>query len=271
MTTLARDAAREADLRRRLAGAPWTFSPFCVDEADSTMTVLAALAAEGAPEGTVVLAERQTAGRGRFDRAWASPPGGLYLSLLVRPRPSEAPAARGLYGLVTSLALLDAVEAVAPGRASLKWPNDLLAGGRKLAGLLSAAGVDGRGAPFVGVGVGVNVATRAALLPAEAATLADLAGRPVDIDALVLSLLRVTAERIERLRALGEGPALREWLQRSGWTGRRVRVATDARHPLDVVEGRVVGLGPAGALVVEDDRGRSTALDAGDATLVEGR
>ena len=270
MSTLARDVAREAALRRGLAGAPWTFSPFVVDEADSTNAVLAALADEGAPEGTVVVADRQTAGRGRFDRAWASPPGGLYLSLLLRPRDDEPPEARGLYGMALSLALIDAVEAVTgPGAVDLKWPNDLTAGGLKLAGLLSTASTDGRGAPFVAAGVGLNANPLPAQLPFTATTLARIVGRPVDIDALVLTFLRQGAERIQPLRRTGAAPLLAEWLARSGWRGRRVKVAPDARSPGSVVSGVVQGLGPGGELVVHVDGGAVVAFSAGDATLAK--
>jgi len=280
MIPMTRDVAREAALRRRLHDALWTFSPFCVDEADSTHTVMAALAGEGAPEGTFVLAERQTAGRGRFERTWASPAGGLYLTLLVRPRAddlsaealakAEPPTARALYGLTASLGVLDAVEGmVGPGLATLKWPNDLLADGRKLAGLLSVAGTDGRGAPYVALGIGVNAAQEPALLPLQAARLADLGASDVDLDALAVAIVAAVAGHLERLRVGGSGPILNAWLARSGWAGRRVRVAADAACPGDVTEGVVLGLGLMGELRVRRDDGAEVALAAGDATIVK--
>jgi len=270
MTTIARDVVREAALRARLTVGGWAFSPFCCDEVDSTNRVALALADEGAPEGTVVLAEHQTAGRGRFDRRWASPPGGLYLSLLLRPRPHEAPEARGLYGLTLSLALLDAVEGLAgAGRVSLKWPNDLCAGRCKLAGLLSTTAVDGRGDPHVVVGVGLNLNQDAGLLPPEAVTLAELVGHPVDIDAVALTFLQTAAERVGQLRREGAPAILLRWLQRSGWRGRRVTLVPDALAPARTVTGVVQGLGPGGELAVAVDGGSVTLYPAGDATVAK--
>ncbi len=270
MTTISRDAVREAKLRARLAEHGLAVSPFCCDEVASTNDVALALADEGAPEGTVVLADRQTAGRGRFERAWASPPGGLYLTLLLRPRPDEAPEARGLYGLALSLALHDSVEALTgPGRVDLKWPNDLLAGGRKLAGMLSSASTDGRGDAHVAVGVGLNLNQDPRSLPPEAVTLADLVAPPVDIDDIVLTFLRSGAERIQQLRREGAPALLDLWLRRSGWRGRRVVVAPDARTPTRAVAGVVQGLGPGGELVVQVDGGAVTAFAAGDASIAK--
>lgn len=270
MTTIARDATREAALRAQLAIGGWTFSPFCCDEVDSTNRVALALADEGAPEGTVVLAEHQTAGRGRFDRSWTSPPGGLYLSLLLRPRPGEAPEARGLYGLTLSLALHETVEGLAgAGRVGLKWPNDLAADGRKLAGLLSTASTDGRGDLHVVVGVGLNLNQAPGLLPPEAVTLAELVGHPVDIDAVALTFLQTAAERVAQLRTEGAPAILDRWLQRSGWRGRRVTLAPDARTPTRTVTGVVQGLGPGGELALAVDGGPVVLFPAGDATIAK--
>ena len=169
-----------------------------VPEIGSTNAALLAAAAEDAPEGTVLAAEHQVTGRGRLDRVWTSPPGaGVTVSFLLRP---DVPGARrGWLPLLTGVALAEAVGEVPGVRASLKWPNDLLAaGGAKLAGILAEVG-----SGAVVVGVGLNVSTRADELPDTGTSLALEAGRPVDRAAVLLQFLR-TFER----RYLGWAQAL---------------------------------------------------------------
>ena len=171
-----------------------------VPEIGSTNAALLAAAAEDAPEGTVLVAEHQAAGRGRLDRVWTSPPGaGITVSFLLRP---DVPSARrGWLSLLTGVALAEAVGEVPGVRASLKWPNDLLAaGGAKLAGILAEVG---NGA--VVVGVGLNVSTRADELPETGTSLALEAGRPVDRAAVLLQFLRTFEHRyLAWARALGD-------------------------------------------------------------------
>jgi BirA family biotin operon repressor/biotin-[acetyl-CoA-carboxylase] ligase len=156
-----------------------------VPEIGSTNAALLAAAAEDAPEGTVLVAEHQVSGRGRLDRVWTSPAGaGITVSFLLRP---DVPSARrGWLPLLTGVALAEAVGEVPGVRASLKWPNDLLAAdGAKLAGILAEAA----GGAVV-VGVGLNVSTRADELPETGTSLALTAGRPVDRSAVLLQFLR---------------------------------------------------------------------------------
>ena len=171
-----------------------------VPEIGSTNAALLAAAAEDAPEGTVLVAEHQAAGRGRLDRVWTSPPGaGITVSFLLRP---DVPSARrGWLSLLTGVALAEAVGEVPGVRASLKWPNDLLAaGGAKLAGILAEVG---NGA--VVVGVGLNVSTRADELPETGTSLALEAGRPVDRAAVLLQFLRGFERRyLLWVQALGD-------------------------------------------------------------------
>jgi BirA family biotin operon repressor/biotin-[acetyl-CoA-carboxylase] ligase len=156
-----------------------------VPEIGSTNAALLAAAADDAPEGTVLVAEHQVTGRGRLDRVWTSPPGaGITVSFLLRP---DVPSARrGWLPLLTGVALTEAVGEVPGVRASLKWPNDLLAaGGAKLAGILAEVG-----SGAVVVGVGLNVSTRVDELPETGTSLALAAGRPVDRAAVLLQFLR---------------------------------------------------------------------------------
>jgi BirA family biotin operon repressor/biotin-[acetyl-CoA-carboxylase] ligase len=161
-----------------------------VEQIGSTNAELLARAGEGAAEGTVLVAEHQAAGRGRLDRTWISPPrAGLTVSLLLRP---DVPAARrGWLPLLTGVALAESVGEVTGVRASLKWPNDLLAlDGRKLAGILAEVA----GGAVV-VGAGLNVNTHAGELPDTGTSLSVVTGRPVDRGPLLLAFLRAFERR----------------------------------------------------------------------------
>nr|WP_208383403.1 biotin--[acetyl-CoA-carboxylase] ligase [Modestobacter marinus] len=171
-----------------------------VEAIGSTNAELVARAADGAAEGLVLVAEHQVAGRGRLDRTWTSPPrAGLTVSVLLRP---DVPAARRAWlSLLTGVALAEAVGEVAGVRASLKWPNDLLAAdGRKLAGILAESSGNA-----VVVGVGLNVSTRPDELPDTGTSLELVRGEPVDRPAVLLTFLRALEQRYARwVEVLGD-------------------------------------------------------------------
>lgn len=176
-----------------------------VDEVGSTNAELLTRAGDGAPEGLVLVAEHQAAGRGRLERTWTSPPrAGLTVSLLLRP---DVPAARRAWlPLLTGVALAEAVRSQTGVLVSLKWPNDLLAAdGRKLAGILAEAASSPVGPGAVVVGTGLNVSTRPDELPDTGASLAMLSGGPVDRGPLLLGCLREFERRYLRwVAALGD-------------------------------------------------------------------
>lgn len=157
-----------------------------VAETASTNADVARAAAAGSPQGLVVVAEHQSAGRGRVGRAWSAPPrSGLALSVLLRP-PVAARAQWGWLPLLAGVAVATAVRRVADVEAALKWPNDVLVKGRKLAGILAEAGGDA-----VVIGMGVNVSLREDELPVPTATSLVLAGATTtDRDTLLRAVLR---------------------------------------------------------------------------------
>jgi BirA family transcriptional regulator, biotin operon repressor / biotin---[acetyl-CoA-carboxylase] ligase len=187
---------RDSDLWRSLEVVP---------EIGSTNAALVAAAAAGEPEGAVLVAEHQVAGRGRLDRVWTSPPrAGLTVSFLLRP---DVPAARrGWLPLLTGVALAEAVGEVTGVRASLKWPNDLLAlDGRKLAGILAESHGSPAHPTAVVVGVGLNVSTTAAELPDTGTSLSRVTGGTVDRAPVLLAFLRALERRYRRwTAALGD-------------------------------------------------------------------
>ena len=202
-------------------------------------------------DGLVIVAEEQTAGRGRRGRTWISPPGtNLYVSVAVRPRIASGEAWQ--LGIAAALGAVAACEGVA--RLDLKWPNDLVAaGGRKVGGLLVETIAEGDRLRGAVIGIGINVNWRSESMPAEirdtATSLADLAGTDVDREALLGHLLDALATEIEAIEA-GISP-LPRYRERCVTLGMAVRVATAD----GIVEGRGADLDPTGSLVVETDRG----------------
>lgn len=247
---LARELTGSSDLWRSLE---------VVDEIGSTNAALVEAAGDDAPEGTVLVAEHQVAGRGRLDRVWTSPPrAGLTVSFLLRP---DVPAARrGWIPLLTGVALAEAVGEVSGVRASVKWPNDLLAAdGRKLAGILAEAG----GGAVV-VGVGLNVSTTADELPGTATSLALAAGRAVDRAPVLLAFLRAVERRYRRWTAVLGDPVAsglaQDYLAWSSTIGSTVSVAMPDGSTL---EGVAEAVDWDGRLVVATAEGR-VELASGD-------
>jgi BirA family biotin operon repressor/biotin-[acetyl-CoA-carboxylase] ligase len=223
---------------------------------ESTQTVAFALAADGAPDGTVVMADSQAAGRGRRGRAWRDEPGAsLLVSIVLRPRlePARLP---GL-SLAAGVAVAEALTRTAGITPRLKWPNDVLVGGRKLAGILLETRLTGA-RPTAVLGVGVNLSQR--VFPADLgprATSVWLAsGRLVDRDALLSALLDALGDWRRRLERQGFAPIRTRWRALADTLGRTVTV--------DGVSGVAVDVDADGALVVADAEGRRRRVLAGD-------
>ncbi|HZN18761.1 MAG TPA: biotin--[acetyl-CoA-carboxylase] ligase [Micromonosporaceae bacterium] len=277
-TDLERPPLGEAALRRALVvpGGVWT-SLRLHAETGSTNEDAAAAARAGAPEGLVVVAERQTAGRGRCGRAWESPArGGLAVSVLLRPTGTDVqrewagvPAARfGWLPLLAGVAVVAAVAARAEvADAALKWPNDLLVGARKCGGILAETVPGGPGDdPAVVVGIGVNVTLRTGELPDERATSLLLAGAAhTDRDPLLRAVLRNLAGWYERWRDAGGDAAacgLRAaYLDACATIGHEVRVALPGPAYLTGTATTVDG---DGRLVVTLPDGTVQTVAAGD-------
>ena len=220
----------------------WTL--VALQSVGSTNDEAARLAAAGAAEGTVVWAREQTAGRGRRGRHWASPVGNLYTSAIVRP---DCPAARAAeLGFVAALAVADMVPAGRPVR--LKWPNDVLVEGAKVAGILpeSSIGADGQ-AEHVILGIGVNVGF-APELPEMRYPGACLGGT---VEIALETLAAALAQRLARWRRDGFEPVRAEWLAKAGPLGLEV----DVKLGEELVRGRFAGMDREGALLLDTAAG----------------
>lgn len=238
-------------------------------EIDSTNTRARALAKTGAPDGTVVVAEAQTAGRGRRGRSWESPPGlGLWMTVLLRPKVPLQETAR--FTLLSALAVVRAVTRVCALSPRIKWPNDVLIGDRKVCGILAEASGELEMAEYLAVGIGLNVNQEGSHFSPElrrkATSLRLACGRMVDR----LVLIRALLEELDGLYL--EQPGFPELVDLtrpySATLGARVRVdpvggATEGQ----CLTGRAVAITPDGWLVIEDDAGRRQVLHAGDVSI----
>ena len=236
------------------------------DRLESTNDEARRLAEQGAAAGAVVVAGEQIKGRGRHGRAWASPPGNLYASLLLRPEGTLAEVAQ--LSLVASLALAEALIALAPPAADVrvKWPNDVLVRGAKVAGLLleSAAEADDRVAWLI-IGSGVNIASAPAGTPYPATALRDQGFLPVTPLDLLGRYLGALDGWLARWRSGGFGAVRPAWLALSSGVGDRVRL----RLGREEVAGRFLDVTAAGALVIAQDDGRRREITAGELMFVE--
>ena len=232
-------------------------------EITSTNTLARELAERGAAEGEIVLAEAQTMGRGRLRRRWESPPfENLYLSVILRPKlaPRHAPQIT----LAAAVGLAQTVRFFLPEPPEIKWPNDILVRGRKLAGILTEAACDAERIHHVILGIGLNVNYRREGMPEElrdrATSLAEIAGHRLSRESVLARLIQDLDRCYGELEDAGFGSLRPHWERYFGWRGRTVRVAHSGR----TVVGRALGIDPEGGLIVEDDLGQRHTIVAGD-------
>ncbi len=226
-------------------------------ECGSTNDEAARLARMGARHGTVVIADAQKAGRGRDGRVWESPEGGLYLSAVLRPTLPlvDVPPMT----LAIGIGVCDAARS-AGAAAVLKWPNDVLVGGQKLAGVLVEAQSQGGKLDAVIVGIGVNLATA----PADRSiSLAEAAGRPIERAAFVTSLLGSVERWVDRYIASGLDAIIPAWQERMA-RGLSARATVDGA-PL---VGSVAGLDRDGSLLLRDEGGNLHRVRSGDVEVM---
>jgi BirA family biotin operon repressor/biotin-[acetyl-CoA-carboxylase] ligase len=238
-------------------------------EVDSTQHLARECARAGAPEGTVVLAESQTQGRGRLGRTWFSPAGrNVYGTVVLRP--PCPPAVVPQVALVAGVAVADAVREAVGLEARVKWPNDVLVGGRKVAGVLTEMEGEAERVGFVLVGIGVNVNVEPSEFPpdvaATATSLRAAVGRPIDRVGFAVRLLAAFEARYGRFLA-GGFAAIRPAFDATAFlTGREVRVT----GPEGPVAGRVLGVDDDGALRLAGADGAMRRVIAGEVTLRDG-
>lgn len=234
----------------------------CFDVVETTNVEANRLAREGSPEGTLVVADAQTKGRGRLGRSWISPPGtGLYCSIVLRPTcaPDRLPALTLAAGVAAASAIQQA--GLAP---QLKWPNDILISGKKAGGILTETVFDRKQIDFAILGIGINVNTAAEAFPADfkkqATSLRLNLGRPVSRIALLQNLL-INFEHYYGLFSEGDSiSVIHRWSELDSTLGKEIEVALPESRLLGVAE----AVEPDGALLVRDKTNRLHRIVAGD-------
>ncbi|MBN2255066.1 MAG: biotin--[acetyl-CoA-carboxylase] ligase [Deltaproteobacteria bacterium] len=233
-------------------------------ETVSTNTFARELASNGAAEGTLVVSETQTGGKGRLGRTWFSPFGeGIYLSFILRPAvsPAEAPKLT----LMTAVALAETLHSGAGLHVSIKWPNDILIGGKKLAGILTEISTEMDAVDYVVIGLGINVNTVS--FPSEirenATSILIETGKEHSRSSLMKDFLKWFEEYYELFQRADIEPILDRWRQFSQIAGRRITVENIG----GMTSGTALDIDKDGFLMVEDNNGQIHRIYSGDITL----
>jgi BirA family biotin operon repressor/biotin-[acetyl-CoA-carboxylase] ligase len=241
----------------------WRIHTF--EEVDSTQRVAKELAVGGAPEGIVVIAEAQSQGRGRAGRRWISPPGGLWLSAVLRPKLAPAEAQR--VTLAVGVAAARAITRTTGLKVELKWPNDVLIGGRKVCGVLTESSVRSGLLEFLVIGVGINANVDPTKLPPDLHTSTTSISRELRREVPIEELTKAVLEELQNVYAsLGGGSfasVLSDWKGLTSTIGSWVEVKT----PDGVVEGLAEDVNLDGSLTLRLRNGSRTRIVAGDASL----
>lgn len=233
---------------------------------DSTNMLAKEMAAAGAAEGTLVIAEEQTQGRGRLDRRWFSPAGrGIYASVILRP--SIPPEETTRIALCCAVTVAEALRDTTGLPARIKWPNDVLVGGRKIAGILTEGAMEMDRVDYLVVGFGVNVNTRPEEFPGElrgtATSVLGETGRPFSRVVILQGILASLDELYHAFRTAGFDGILARWKELTDMMGRAVTVRTAGA----TYTGTVVDCDRYGALVLRDEQGRDVRIYSGDVTV----
>lgn len=233
---------------------------------DSTNTLAMEFAGQGAPEGTVVLAEQQRGGKGRLGRTWISPRGNLYLSVILRPGipTHKAP----LLTLLGATAACSAIRKQLDLPAGIKWPNDILLAGKKTGGLLTEMSAEPDRIRHIVLGIGINVNMELSELPPDirdlSTSLSTHAGRKIDRTALLRRLLSELDQRYRRFLK-SETDVLDEWRKLNVTLGNRVAV----KAPDGTFEGLAESIDREGRLIVRMEQGAPRIVASGDVTLLK--
>jgi len=267
---IATDGLSVAAIRARLSAATVGRHLYLFGEVDATNQVACRMAREGAADGTVVLADVQTAGRGRLGQPWYSPAGvNLHISVLFRPAFHRRAAP--VFSLIAPLALSDAIKDLGLSPA-IKWPNDVLLAGKKVAGTRAECITRGEEMAHLVLGAGIDVNVEPAALRAalgasgdSATSLAAALGREVGRNALAAAYLSRLDAWARRYGEEGPGRILAVWCERDTLTGRRI----EARGRRAVLEGRALGVNPSGCLVLETSGGRRHVISGEEIRIIE--
>ncbi len=226
------------------------------------------LGSAGAPHGTALIAEGQSAGKGRMQRIWHSPPGvNVYTSVILRP--SFEPARAPQLSLAAGVAVAETLEAYCAGRIELKWPNDAQIGGKKVCGILSQMKMKASAIDFVVLGIGINVNLTREQFPPDireiATSIAVETGRKTDLDSLINRLYENLTKWYSTLVSRGFEPVRQTWLGLAPMIGQTVSI----RFGEEEVSGTAEGIDDDGSLILKTKTNSILRASAGDATIIK--
>ncbi len=237
----------------------------CYEEIDSTNREIIRLAQEGAPHGTLAVAESQNAGRGRLGRTWISPAAaGIWMSLLLRPH--MAPQSASMITLVAALAVVKGIRECTGLATGIKWPNDVVCEGKKICGILTEMSTDGTAIRYVvpGIGINVNMTEFPETVRETAASLRMLLGEPVKREPLIARIMEAFEDYYGRFLETEDFSVLKE--EYNGFLancGRQVRVL----DPKEPYQGTALGIDSQGSLLVRTKDGQVRTVISGEVSV----
>lgn len=229
------------------------------DELNSTMDKAMELGLKGCPEGTIVLTESQSKGRGRLGRSWSSPKyKGLYFSFILKPDilPSDTP----VFTLLTAVSICEAIEEETHINTQIKWPNDVMLGNKKLGGILTELNAEMDEVRFIIIGVGINVNNDKKGLLSSAVSLKEHAGHDINRICLLQHILRGIERNYLLFKKTGPRKIIERWKDFNITLHRRVKIDSHSR----ITEGEAVDIDKDGGLLVRKDSGVITKVTSGD-------
>jgi len=241
---------------------PWYKNIILFESIDSTQIEAKRLARSGSGSGTTVISRVQTAGRGRMDRKWMSPPEGLYFSVVTRP--VIPPGQIQILNLAAGIAARKAISSSAGIECDLKWPNDILSGNAKLCGIISEASMEIDSVHYIVTGIGINVNNSEKLnqntTDFKAATIEQLSGKKINRSFLLSLFLQYFYEILKLFENEGSQEIIKEYRKHCSTLGRNVSVITRK----GIFKGKVENINQKGELAVLTERGETTFFSAGD-------
>ena len=238
------------------------------DVLESTNTTAVAVAKEGAPEGTVILADRQTGGHGRLQRPWSSPTGGLWFTIILRPKidPQYVAQVTLLAGVAVTRALRKLYNT---NKVAIKWPNDLLLDGKKICGMLSEMELGPAGSiEYAIVGIGVNVALKTNEFPEElqqtAASLNESLGKSLSCEEVLTAIMREFSVLYDDWQENGGNEMLKQWNTLNCTLNSDVLVKDDDQV---IFSGTAVAIDEQGAIIIRNEQGETKSFDFGEISI----
>jgi BirA family biotin operon repressor/biotin-[acetyl-CoA-carboxylase] ligase len=255
-------------LEKNLAGKPFGQKLYYYPVTGSTNDEAFRLGVAGALEGTIVIADSQTKGKGRLQRVWHSPAGtNIYTSIILRPQLEVARAPQ--ISIAAGVAVAEVLEKYCPGKIQLKWPNDVLLNGKKICGILAQVKTNVREIDFIVLGIGINANIDYNELPEDIRKLATSlnieTGREISRLELIISLYENLAKWYKKLIADGFSSVKEKWLSMAPMIGMRVQIMSGD----EVISGKALGIDEQGSLVLLTAEDRKIKIFAGDATILK--